>query len=133
MHRDEYRCWYCGQPIRFNEATIDHQLPRCKGGTDLPDNLVAACKRCNSKKGTRTLDEFRQYRINELGFKEAIDALDKLLALDRFPEHRHRSFKENRRWLHSVARFHGEEERSRWDFRDVMLDLEHISHANHQP
>lgn len=52
-------CAYCREP--FNETrrrTIDHVVPLAKGGTNAEHNLVAACGSCNSKKNTRTGEEF---------------------------------------------------------------------------
>lgn len=48
--RDEYRCQYCGS----DADSIDHVLPRSRGGGDDWDNLAAACRRCNSAKRNRT-------------------------------------------------------------------------------
>ena len=47
--RDGYLCQYCGADAN----TVDHVLPVSKGGTDEPDNLLAACNRCNSSRGNR--------------------------------------------------------------------------------
>lgn len=55
MHRDNYTCQYCG--IRKHDLTIDHIIPRSRGGIDSWDNVVAACLRCNVKKGDRTPKE----------------------------------------------------------------------------
>ena len=49
LQRDQYVCQYCGQ----DATTVDHIIPRSKGGNDLPDNLIAACNRCNYSKGGR--------------------------------------------------------------------------------
>ena len=49
--RDDYRCRYCGSRRRL---TIDHVFPECRGGRDTLNNLVTACKSCNSAKGPRT-------------------------------------------------------------------------------
>jgi hypothetical protein len=43
-------CWYCGETPA---GTIDHRVPRSRGGADEPNNLVAACASCNSSKGAR--------------------------------------------------------------------------------
>jgi len=48
--RDGYCCQYCGSE---DATTVDHVIPISKGGTDDPDNLVAACSRCNYSKGNR--------------------------------------------------------------------------------
>jgi 5-methylcytosine-specific restriction endonuclease McrA len=50
LRRDGYRCAYCSGPA----ATVDHVLPRCRGGQDTWQNTVAACGRCNGRKGDRT-------------------------------------------------------------------------------
>ncbi len=51
MHRDNHTCQYCG---RKADLTIDHVIPRSKGGKDTWDNVVIACLRCNVTKGDRT-------------------------------------------------------------------------------
>jgi 5-methylcytosine-specific restriction endonuclease McrA len=51
--RDEYRCQYCGS----RADSIDHVVPRSRGGLDVWDNLAAACRPCNTAKRDRTPDE----------------------------------------------------------------------------
>ena len=51
MMLDNFTCVYCG--YRGADITIDHYIPRSKGGTDVVQNLVAACGSCNSQKGDR--------------------------------------------------------------------------------
>ncbi|MBM2816208.1 MAG: endonuclease [Ignavibacteria bacterium] len=55
IRRDNYRCAYCGE--KSQELTIDHVIPRSRGGADTWENLVAACIHCNNKKGSRTPEE----------------------------------------------------------------------------
>lgn len=55
MYRDHYSCQYCG--VKSVSLTIDHVIPRSKGGTDSWDNVVACCQSCNVKKGNRTPKE----------------------------------------------------------------------------
>lgn len=50
--RDDNMCQYCGKPSR--ELTLDHVLPRHRGGQNTWDNVVAACVRCNHRKAGRT-------------------------------------------------------------------------------
>jgi 5-methylcytosine-specific restriction endonuclease McrA len=55
MHRDSYMCQYCSE--KRHDLTIDHVIPRSRGGTDTWENVVAACLKCNVKKGNRTPKE----------------------------------------------------------------------------
>ena len=49
--RDNYTCQYCGKPLDNNNATIDHIIPKSKGGLWSWLNLVACCEDCNQRKG----------------------------------------------------------------------------------
>ena len=53
FNRDDYRCQYCGS----HADSIDHVVPRSRGGRDVWDNLASACRPCNSRKRDRTPDE----------------------------------------------------------------------------
>ncbi|QKJ18853.1 HNH endonuclease [Microbacterium hominis] len=53
LRRDAHRCAYCAK----SAATIDHVLPRSRGGADSWENLVACCLRCNNVKGDKTPQE----------------------------------------------------------------------------
>jgi 5-methylcytosine-specific restriction endonuclease McrA len=55
--RDENRCQYCGRRPAMMELTIDHVLPRARGGRSTWDNCVLACLKCNRRKGHQTLAE----------------------------------------------------------------------------
>jgi 5-methylcytosine-specific restriction endonuclease McrA len=55
FRRDGYACQYCGRQTAH--LTIDHVLPRHRGGQHRWDNLVAACAQCNRHKGGRTAIE----------------------------------------------------------------------------
>lgn len=55
FRRDNYTCQYCGR--QTNHLTIDHVIPRHRGGQHRWDNLVAACPGCNRHKGGRALVE----------------------------------------------------------------------------
>ncbi|MGB8646252.1 MAG: HNH endonuclease [Anaerolineae bacterium] len=57
LARDMYTCQYCGgQPGRA-ELTIDHILPRSRGGQTTWENVATACGACNRRKGNRTPEE----------------------------------------------------------------------------
>jgi 5-methylcytosine-specific restriction endonuclease McrA len=53
MHRDRYRCGYCGA----RAETIDHVVPRSRGGEHCWENCVACCALCNHRKADRLLSE----------------------------------------------------------------------------
>ncbi len=55
--RDHYTCQYCGR--QAHDLTIDHVVPKSKGGAHAWDNLVSACKTCNHRKGGKSLPEAR--------------------------------------------------------------------------
>ena len=52
--RDEHTCQYCGAK---KNLSIDHVIPRCRGGEDTWENLVVACSSCNVKKGSTPLEQ----------------------------------------------------------------------------
>jgi 5-methylcytosine-specific restriction endonuclease McrA len=53
--RDQHRCQYCSRPAE----NLDHVLPRSRGGDHAWENVVAACRPCNARKGDKTPDEAR--------------------------------------------------------------------------
>ena len=55
IRRDSHQCGYCG--AGKPPLTIDHVVPKSRGGRDTWENLVTACIRCNNKKGNRTPEE----------------------------------------------------------------------------
>lgn len=55
--RDNHTCAYCGGVFHKDSLTVDHILPRAKGGMTTWENTITACKPCNSKKGDKTLQE----------------------------------------------------------------------------
>jgi 5-methylcytosine-specific restriction endonuclease McrA len=62
LKRDDNRCIYCGS---HDDLTIDHVIPRSKGGENTWENLVACCGSCNVKKCSKNVDEF----LDEYGLK----------------------------------------------------------------
>ena len=51
----DFKCAYCGDG---NNLTIDHVVPRCKGGTDFTKNVVCSCSNCNHSKGHQPWEEW---------------------------------------------------------------------------
>ncbi|GIX07202.1 MAG: HNH endonuclease [Candidatus Poribacteria bacterium] len=65
LTRDQYTCQYCGRQFPPSELTLDHVLPRSRGGRTAWDNVVTACRSCNHKKGDRTPEEAHMYPRRE--------------------------------------------------------------------
>jgi len=63
--RDGWACVYCGRKTR--DLTLDHVLPRHRGGGHSWENLVSACKPCNHRKAGRTPEEARMAMRREPG------------------------------------------------------------------
>jgi 5-methylcytosine-specific restriction endonuclease McrA len=55
--RDHNTCQYCGRVFNPSDLTLDHVIPKSRGGSSNWDNLVACCKKCNNKKGNHMPDE----------------------------------------------------------------------------
>jgi 5-methylcytosine-specific restriction endonuclease McrA len=54
-------CVFCGSPGDAVSFEIEHLTPKVRGGSDTTDNLAPACRRCNSSKHDKTVEEFAEY------------------------------------------------------------------------
>ncbi|SDF69346.1 MULTISPECIES: HNH endonuclease [Terriglobus] len=61
--RDRNTCQYCGCILTASELTLDHVLPRSRGGTSTWENLVACCHDCNRRKGNQLLHELQDMKL----------------------------------------------------------------------
>lgn len=57
LARDNFECQYCGRDLSSKEATLDHVLPKSRGGRTTWTNIVCCCTSCNRKKGRYTPEE----------------------------------------------------------------------------
>jgi len=55
LRRDGYTCAYCGGQPSLRDLTLDHVVPRARGGRTTWENVVTACRECNCAKGSMTL------------------------------------------------------------------------------
>jgi hypothetical protein len=55
--RDKEKCAYCNCKLTLRSTTLDHVIPKSKGGKNVLTNVVACCKACNGKKTDRTLSD----------------------------------------------------------------------------
>ena len=66
MAKHKGQCVYCEKTMERSEITVDHIMPRSKGGLDVPENLTLACKDCNQEKGDGILiDSFIEEEEDE--------------------------------------------------------------------
>jgi len=82
--RDEFKCAYCGAESK--RLTIDHVLPRSKGGKSSFENCVAACKKCNSEKGNKLCNEIKMFpkvKANQPTISEFLMLKLKNLGIDK--------------------------------------------------
>mgnify|MGYP003654010108 FL=1 len=59
--RDNYICQYCKQMFSYKDLTLDHVVPKSKGGKLTWENTVTACRKCNNQKGNHT--HIKPYRV----------------------------------------------------------------------
>ncbi len=57
FERDDRTCQYCGKKLSADRLTLDHVVPRSRGGRSTWGNLAAACMSCNDRKGDRLPEE----------------------------------------------------------------------------
>jgi 5-methylcytosine-specific restriction endonuclease McrA len=63
FRRDNYTCQYCGR--RTHSLTMDHVVPRHRGGDHVWENLISACPTCNRRKGGKTLEQARMHLLRK--------------------------------------------------------------------
>ena len=54
----QWGCAYCGKSLTDNTATIDHIIPKSKGGHNVKSNMCCCCSSCNREKGSQQLDDW---------------------------------------------------------------------------
>jgi len=59
--RLNWKCSYCGIKLELENITEDHVLPLSRGGGDNIENIVPACRYCNTQKGSKTYEEYMRY------------------------------------------------------------------------
>lgn len=59
--RDNWDCQYCAHHFKTHELTFDHVIPRSRGGRTTWENIVTACRTCNTRKGSKLPHECQMY------------------------------------------------------------------------
>ncbi len=65
FRRDKFICQYCTKSYGAKDLTLDHVLPVSKGGQKTWTNIVTACRKCNQKKGNKTLESSGMQLLNK--------------------------------------------------------------------
>ena len=109
----DYRCVYCAQPL-VEGWHVEHVEPLCRGGTHSRDNLRAACRDCNSRKGGRAFKGWLLARLAEwqkvaraqevIDLRKRVQELESLDAESRIA----RAEQDRARAMRQVKRLHDE-------------------------
>jgi len=78
-----WKCAYCGKSLEEHTATIDHILPKHKGGQNIRSNMAAACSACNRAKGSFLLPDWFNESLNFFCEKR-LDKLNKWVRQESF-------------------------------------------------
>ena len=79
--RDRNTCQYCDTVLNTNKCTIDHVIPKAKGGKSSWTNCVTSCSACNNEKGDKDLNDTRFY-LNRSPVKPLISDFLRLKSLN---------------------------------------------------
>ena len=65
IERDGPACVWCGRELWRRDLTLDHVVPRSRGGHMTPENAVVACRSCNKRRGSRPVDAYVRERLRD--------------------------------------------------------------------
>ncbi|WP_444549576.1 HNH endonuclease [Candidatus Magnetomonas plexicatena] len=65
-------CYYCGLKFPATELTMDHLIPLSKGGMSARENIVAACRNCNTKKNSQLTVDWTEYMERLKGMESLV-------------------------------------------------------------
>lgn len=82
--RDEHRCQYCAKRFPSHQLSLDHIMPRSRGGPDNWENIVCACLSCNVRKGGRTPNEAGMQLLQKPTRPSRSPTMNRQLNLDKY-------------------------------------------------
>jgi 5-methylcytosine-specific restriction endonuclease McrA len=83
FRRDGHLCLYCGERFAPGQLTRDHVVPVSKGGRDVWTNVVSACRRCNHRKGDRSLAAVERFGMRLVALPYAPNLAEGLILSNR--------------------------------------------------
>ena len=84
--RDRNTCQYCSTTLPSGELTLDHVIPRSRGGMSTWENIVCSCHHCNRRKGGRTPDEAGMHLFRRPRRPEWTPFSSEMFSLRRYRE-----------------------------------------------
>jgi 5-methylcytosine-specific restriction endonuclease McrA len=91
IERDGPACVWCGRELWQRDLTLEHVVPRSRGGHATPENAVVACRPCNRRRGSKPVDAYVRDLLRE-GAQVNLDALR--LTLTRLARSERRAHRE---------------------------------------
>ena len=90
IERDGPACVWCGREVWRRDLTLEHVVPRSRGGHMTPENAVVACRSCNRRRGSKPVDAYVRELVRE-GAEVDFAALHRALQrLSRSAQRTHR-------------------------------------------
>jgi 5-methylcytosine-specific restriction endonuclease McrA len=65
IERDGATCVWCGRALWRRDLTLEHVVPRSRGGHATPENALVACRRCNRRRGSKPVDAYVRDLLRE--------------------------------------------------------------------
>ena len=65
IERDGPSCVWCGRELWRRDLTLEHVVPRSRGGHATPENALVACRSCNRRRGSRPVDAYARELVRE--------------------------------------------------------------------
>jgi hypothetical protein len=91
IERDGPACVWCGRQLCRSDLTLEHVVPRSRGGHMTPENALLACRRCNRRRGSRPVDAYARELLRE-GAAVDVEALRR--SLERLARSSHRAHRD---------------------------------------
>ena len=79
IERDGPACVWCGREVWRRDLTLEHVVPRSRGGHATPENALISCRACNRRRGSRPVDAYARELLRE-GVDVDLIALRRSLA-----------------------------------------------------
>lgn len=110
LRRDKFQCQYCGAKPPEAELHIDHVTPVALGGTDKPNNLVTACRDCNTGKASIQPDSPLVEAVSEKAQAYALAMRDHMTrfraSIEEFGDYEQEFLAEWRSWTSTATKNH---------------------------